>query len=71
MTDTSTSVQIFNNEEFGEIRTLKIEDEPWFVGKDAATILGYSNPNEALQDHVDIDDKLNSKMLSSLEINLG
>ncbi|UOC05509.1 BRO family protein [Lactobacillus johnsonii] len=40
-----------------EVRTLKINDEPWFVGKDLATILGYSNTRDALNKHVDSEDK--------------
>lgn len=64
-------LQIFKNDEFGEIRTVEISGEPWFVGKDVAEILGYTNPNEAIQDHVDDDEKLNSKMLSSVKIDLG
>ena len=40
-----------------EVRTLKINDEPYFVGKDVANILGYSNTRKALQDHVDLEDK--------------
>lgn len=62
---------IFKNEQFGEMRTVTIGEEIWFVGKDVAEILGYSNPNEAVQDHVDKEDKLNSKMLSSLKLELG
>ena len=50
-------LQIFNNPDFGEIRTLIIDDEPWFVGKDVATVLGYSNPRKAMIDHVDEEDK--------------
>lgn len=50
-------LQIFNNEEFGSIRTLMIDDEPWFVGKDVATALGYSNPQKAVRNHVDEEDK--------------
>lgn len=50
-------VQIFNNDEFGSVRTLTINDEPWFVGKDVAEILGYSNPQKAIRDHVDTEDK--------------
>ena len=50
-------VQIFNNEEFGKVRTVRLEDGPWFVGKDVAEILGYRNPNEAIIDHVDDEDK--------------
>ncbi len=51
------NVQIFNNEEFGKIRTVNINGEPWFVGKDVAEALGYSNTRKALADHVDEDDK--------------
>lgn len=51
-------LQIFNNEEFGQIRTVTINNEPWFVGKDVAEILGYSNTRKALTDHVDDEDKL-------------
>lgn len=43
--------------EGNEVRTLKIDDEPYFVGKDVANILGYSNTRKALQDHVDLEDK--------------
>ncbi len=50
-------LKIFNNEEFGKIRTVTIDNEPWFVGKDVAVILGYSNPQKALRDHVDEEDK--------------
>ena len=46
-------IQIFKNEEFGQVRTILIENEPWFVGKDVASILGYSNPQKAIRDHVD------------------
>lgn len=48
-----------------------IDGEPWFVGKDVAAILGYANPNEAIQDHVDGEDKLNSKTLLSFALDLG
>ena len=64
-------LQIFQSEEFGTIRTVTIDSEPWFVGKDVAGILGYANQNEAIQDHVDEDDKLNSKTLSSQDLELG
>ena len=50
-------VQIFNNEEFGSVRTVRLEDGPWFVGKDVAEILGYRNTNKAILDHVDEEDK--------------
>lgn len=50
-------LQIFKNEEFGQMRTLTIHDEPWFVGRDVATALGYSNPSKTIKDHVDSEDK--------------
>lgn len=50
---------------------MAIDGEPWLVGKDVAEILGYANPNEAISDHVDDEDKLNSKTLSSFSANLG
>lgn len=61
-----SELQIFKNAEFGSVRTLTINDEPYFVGKDIAEILGYTNPSKALADHVDEDDKLNNESLSSL-----
>ena len=55
-------IQVFNNEEFGEVRTLMIGGEPWFVGKDVAMVLGYSDTNKAVSMHVDDEDKkLNDK----------
>ena len=59
-------LKIFKNEEFGSIRTVEIEDTPWFVGKDITDVLGYTNPSKALSDHVDDEDKLNNESLSSL-----
>ena len=53
------NVQIFNNEEFGSVRTVMIENEPWFVGKDVAEALGYSNHRDALSKRVDNEDKTN------------
>lgn len=53
----ANDIQIFTNEEFGEIRTVNIDDEPWFVGKDVAKALGYSNSRDALNKHVDDEDK--------------
>lgn len=53
-----SELQIFNNAEFGSIRTLMINDEPYFVGKDVAEILGYSNTKDALATHVDAEDKM-------------
>lgn len=50
-------LQIFKNEEFGEVRTVTIDNEPWFVGKDVATALGYKDTSDALKKHVSEDDK--------------
>ena len=50
-------IKIFENEEFGQVRTLLIDGEPWFVGRDIAEILKYSNTRKAIADHVDDDDK--------------
>lgn len=51
------NLQVFENPSFGEIRTTVINNEPWFVGKDIATALGYSNASKAVMVHVDDDDK--------------
>lgn len=50
-------IQIFNNSEFGQIRTIEIDGEPWFVGNDVAKSLGYTNPRDAILNHVFDDDK--------------
>lgn len=50
-------LQVFENKEFGQVRTVMIENEPYFVGKDVATILGYERPAKAILDHVDNEDK--------------
>ena len=50
-------IQTFVNEEFGTVRTLMKDGQPWFVAKDVAVILGYSNPRKAVIDHVDDEDK--------------
>ena len=55
-------LQIFNSEEFGDIRTVTIDNEPWFVGKDVATALGYKNTADAIGKHIDTDDKLTSQI---------
>lgn len=51
-------ITIFNNADFGEIRTLTLDGNPWFVGKDVATALGYENQNRDIVRHVDEDDRL-------------
>lgn len=50
-------LQIFTNEEFGEIRTVQLNNETYFVGKDVAEALGYERATKAIQDHVDSEDK--------------
>lgn len=50
-------LQIFNSPEFGAIRTIEKDGEPWFVGKDVAAALGYSNTKDALSRHIDAEDK--------------
>ena len=51
-------IQIFKNAEFGEVRTLLVQNEPYFVGKDVATVLGYKDTVNALKAHIDDDDKM-------------
>ena len=50
-------IMTFNNMEFGKIRTIERDGEPWFIGKDIAIALGYSNPADAVFKHVDEEDK--------------
>ena len=50
-------LQVFNNDEFGSVRCVTVDGEPYFVGKDVAEILGYTNSRKAIGDHVDEDDK--------------
>ncbi len=52
-----TNLQIFTNEEFGYIRTIEIDGEPWMVGKDVARALKYAEPTKAVREHVDDEDK--------------
>ena len=54
------AVQVFTNEEFGSVRTIAIDGEPWFVGKDVAEKLGYSKARKAIADYVDEEDKKHS-----------
>ena len=55
-------LKIFDNEEFGEIRTVLVDGEPWFVGKDVASALGYAKPADAIGKRVDLEDRGISKM---------
>lgn len=66
-------IQIFENPEFGKVRTVVIDDEPWFVGKDVAEALGYERESKAVVDHVDEDDRemVDGKTQSCFGIELG
>lgn len=68
MENTSSAVRTFTNSQFGSIRTMEREDTVWFVGKDIAVILGYTNPTKAMREKVDDEDKLMSKMDTSFGI---
>lgn len=50
-------IKVFENVDFGKVRIIEMNGEPWFVGKDVAEILGYNNPRDALSKHVDSEDK--------------
>ena len=58
-------LEIFQNKSFGRIRTLAINNEPWFVGKDVAKILGYAKPENAIANHVDEEDKTSTLIQGS------
>ncbi len=53
-----TNLKVFQNTEFGAVRTIELEGVPHFIGKDVAEILGYSRPDHAISNHVDVEDKL-------------
>ena len=59
-------LQVFKNEEFGQVRALEVNGEPFFVGKDVAEALGYSDTSDALKKHVDYDDKMGMRIADSL-----
>lgn len=63
------NLQIFENQEFGQVRTVTIDGEPWLVGKDVAVALGYKNTKDALVKHVDEEDKqiLQRSQIATLE----
>lgn len=63
-------LQIFNNEEFGDVRVVMINEDPWLVGKEIAEILGYKNTRDALAAHVDEEDKvvIQKSEIATLEI---
>lgn len=58
-------LQVFNNPEFGQVRTLVVDNEPYFVGKDVAEILGYKDTSDAMKRHVDEEDKLSRRFTDS------
>ena len=58
-------LQIFKNEEFGEVRTVTIDNEPWFVGKDIAEALEYNEPHKAINRHVSEDDRMKHPVTDS------
>lgn len=59
------NLQIFDSPDFGQIRTIQQNGEPWFVGKDVAEILGYKDTSDAMKKHVDIEDKLTRRFADS------
>jgi len=60
----ANEIKIFENEEFGKVRTVDINGEPYFVARDIANKLGYSNPTRAIRNHVDEEDKTETEMVS-------
>lgn len=58
-------LQIFKNSEFGEVRTVLKDGEPWMIGSDVAKSLLYTNPQKAIRDHVDEEDKLTERIVLS------
>ena len=59
-------LKIFKNAEFGEIRTIEVDNEAWFVGKDVAEVLGYAKPLNAIATHIDEDDSLKQGLIDRL-----
>lgn len=58
-------LKIFEKDEFGKVRTIIVSGEPYFIGKDVADILEYSNTQKAIRDHVDEEDKLTERIVLS------
>lgn len=59
------NLQVFQNDAFGQVRVITKEGEPWFVGKDVAEVLGYSNTKKAINDHVKENHKLGERIVTS------
>lgn len=57
------NIKVFENSEFGKVRTVILNDEPWFIGKDVTDILGYQNGSRDINRHVDEDDRQNYQMV--------
>ena len=57
------NLKVFTNEQFGEVRTIQLNNEIYFVGKNVADILGYTNTAKAIRDHVDEEDKLTERIV--------
>lgn len=60
------NLKIFKNKEFGNLRTVEINDEPWFVGKDVAEALGYAKARNAISSHVDDEDRKDAPIQGTL-----
>lgn len=60
-------IQIFKNEQFGQVRVITKDNEPWFVGKDVSEILGYLEPNKAITRHTDEDDRIKHPITDNLK----
>ena len=61
----NNEIEVFNNEEFGQVRVTMVDNEPWFVGKDVAQALGYAKPENAIANHVDGEDKTSTLIQGS------
>ena len=71
MSNLVQNLKVFENEEFGQVRATTINNEPWFVGKDIATVLGYRDVSSAILSHVDEEDRVNSKTQGCFAVELG
>ena len=66
-----SELEVFNSEKFGKGRTIVLRSEPWFVGKDVATCLGYTDISHTIIDHVDGEDRVNSKSQGQIDPEFG
>ena len=62
----TNKIQVFQNEAFGQVRVITKDGEPWFVGKDVAEVLGYSNTKKAINDHVKENHKLGERIVTQV-----